>query len=319
MLERFKMLSCDLQETSLIQMTCQLRHSHKSTNLLAEGEVVRMCHHQATAFNLSALPPEDPDHCRLIPERPRPSSHKHGQPDIHFPWPFLSSQPNVPDRAKPTVLSGLAPYQIVGLHPPLPRHPTLVVPHHHRLLEANRGRVVLHPVEDLNVGWAVEGRLHQVPQPPAHLGPELTPVVEHPPVGSGVAEVHLVPSHKRQDRWQTVPDVVVVVVVVRHEGEPRHVGGIVRQSVGPSQRVRVPWTVVVVSTLEAQDPPDGRIRWELLILHLSHLEAEKQINVKIDSVWIHVHRKHRIGLYIYDYLAFLVRVVHCAHEPRVAV
>lgn len=66
-----------------------------------------------------------------------------------------------------------------------------------------------------------------------------------------------------------MPDVVVVVVVVRHERDAFHEGGILRQCIRPSEGVGVPSAVASVAAAEAEHSASAGLSRELLVLDLA--------------------------------------------------
>lgn len=66
-----------------------------------------------------------------------------------------------------------------------------------------------------------------------------------------------------------MPDVVVVVVVVRHERDACHEGGVARQCIRPGEGVGVPSAVAPVADPEAEDSASGSGGGELLVLDLA--------------------------------------------------
>lgn len=95
--------------------------------------------------------------------------------------------------------------------------------------------------------------------------------------------MNLVPSNEGHESGQAMPDVTIIVMVVRNKGQAFSKRGVFRQSFRPGDGVVVPGAVVGVAAAEAEEATVGGRRRELLELNLP----------------------------------LLVGVVHGAHEPRV--
>lgn len=258
-----------------------IKDLNKNAHLVTKSEVIRVSHQEPTTIHLSTLPLKDPNYSGVVFERSRPCPHK--QCDSNSLCYTMGIVGIFFIQAHITIPSRFAPHQIINLQPLLARHPTLVMPHHHSLLKTN-GPPFLHVIKHLDTRGPTESSLHQAPQPDSNPCPNLPPVVQNPPVGDSTRTLY-VPRDEGHDSGQAVPDVVVVVVVVRHERQAFHERRVVGESFWEGEGVGVPGAVVVVAAFDAEEPPMGGGRGELLVL---------------------------------DPALLVLLVVHGAHEPRVA-
>nr|GLL45534.1 hypothetical protein Itr_chr14CG01210 [Ipomoea trifida] len=114
------------------------------TYLFTKSEIVGISNHESATLHLPTFLLKDPNHRRLILERPGTGPHEHSHSDDRQPA-AAGDLRQPPFQANVAVHPSLTPQQIVRFNPLFPRHSPFVMPHHDGVLKT-RHAVVAIPV-----------------------------------------------------------------------------------------------------------------------------------------------------------------------------